>query len=151
MLTFQIAFRNILRQKRRSILTGLSMTGGYVLFVFSFSLLEGSYGNIIDIFTLDSTGHIQIHQDDYRDRPKIYKTIQNQEQIKVALTDNPEIKSFTPRVFSPALAYAGDKTAPSRIIGIDPVLDLLSLVWFRRSLRAPIFQRHPILMDTMKQ
>ena len=123
MLTFQIAFRNILRQKRRSLLTGLSMTGGYVLFVFGFSLLEGSYGNIIDIFTLDSTGHIQIHQDDYLNRPKIYKTIQDQEQIKVALTDNPEIKSFTPRVFSPALAYAGEKTAPSRIIGIDPVLE----------------------------
>ena len=123
MLTFQIAFRNILRQKRRSLLTGLSMTGGYVLFVLGYSLLEGSYGNIIDIFTLDSTGHIQIHQDDYLNRPKIYKTIQDQEEIKAALTDNPEIKSFTPRVFSPALAYAGDKTAPSRIIGIDPALE----------------------------
>ena len=55
MLTFQIAFRNIMRQKRRSLLTGLSMTGGYMLFVLGYSLLEGSYGNIIDIFTLDST------------------------------------------------------------------------------------------------
>jgi putative ABC transport system permease protein len=123
MLTFQIAFRNILRQKRRSLLTGLSMTGGYVLFVFGYSLLEGSYGNIIDIFTLDSTGHIQIHKDDYLDRPKVYKTIQNREQIQVALADSPKIKSFTPRVFSPALAYAGDRTAPSQIIGIDPELE----------------------------
>ena len=84
MLTFQIAFRNILRQKRRSLLTGLSMTGGYMLFVLGYSLLEGSYGNIIDIFTLDSTGHIQIHQDDYLDRPKIYKTIQDRDQVEVA-------------------------------------------------------------------
>jgi hypothetical protein len=51
MLTFQIAFRNILRQKRRSLLTGLSMTGGYMLFVLGYSILEGSYGNAIDMFT----------------------------------------------------------------------------------------------------
>jgi len=112
-----------MRQKRRSLLTGLSMTGGYMLFVFSYSLLEGSYGNIIDIFTLDNTGHIQIHKDDYLDRPKIYKTIQNRDQVEAALTDSPEVKSFTPRVFSPALAYAGDKTAPSQMIGVDPDLE----------------------------
>ena len=123
MLTFQIAFRNIMRQKRRSLLTGLSMTGGYMLFVLGYSLLEGSYGNIIDIFTLDSTGHIQIHQDGYLDRPKIYKTIQDRDQVEVALTNDPEVKGFASRVFSPALAYSGDKTAPSRLIGIDPDLE----------------------------
>jgi putative ABC transport system permease protein len=123
MLTFRIAFRNIMRQKRRSLLTGLSMTGGYMLFVFSYSLLEGSYNNMIDIFTLDNTGHIQIHKDDYLDRPKIYKTIRDRDQIEIALTDSPEVKSFTPRVFSPALAYAGDKTAPSQMIGVDADLE----------------------------
>jgi putative ABC transport system permease protein len=112
-----------MRQKRRSLLTGLSMTGGYMLFVFSYSLLEGSYGNIIDIFTLDNTGHIQIHKDDYLDRPKIYKSIQDRGQVEVALTDSDEVKSFTPRVFSPALAYAGDKTAPSQMIGVDADLE----------------------------
>ena len=123
MLTFQIAFRNILRQKRRSLLTGLSMTGGYMLFVLGYSLLEGSYGNAIDIFTLDNSGHIQIHKDNYLDRPKIYKTIQDRGPIEAALKGNPEINSFTPRVFSPALAYAGDKTAPSQMIGVDADLE----------------------------
>ena len=123
MLTFRIAFRNILRQKRRSLLTGLSMTGGYMLFVFAYSLLEGSYGNIIDIFTLDNTGHIQIHKDDYLDRPKIYKTIRDREQVESVLSSSDEVSSFAPRVFSPALAYAGDKTSPSRLIGVDTRLE----------------------------
>ena len=123
MLTFQIAFRNILRQKRRSLLTGLSMTGGYMLFVLGYSLLEGSYGNAIDIFTLDNSGHIQIHKDNYLDRPKIYKTIQDRSPIEATLKANPEINSFTPRVFSPALAYAGDKTATSQMIGVDTDLE----------------------------
>ena len=120
MLTLRLAFRNILRQKRRSLLTGLSMTGGYMLFVFSFSLLEGSYGNLIDIFTLDNTGHIQIHKDDYLDRPKIYKTLQDRDLIESTLQADAQVKSFTPRVFAPALAYAANKTTPAQVIGVDP-------------------------------
>jgi ABC-type lipoprotein release transport system permease subunit len=120
MLTLRLAFRNILRQKRRSLLTGLSMTGGYMLFVFSFSLLEGSYGNVIDMFTLDNTGHIQLHKDNYLDRPKIYKTLQDRDLIESTLEADAQVKSFTPRVFSPALAYAADKTTPAQVIGIDP-------------------------------
>lgn len=119
MLILKIAFRNILRQRRRSLLTGLSMTGGYILCVWSFSLLEGSYGNVIDIFTLDHTGHIQIHKDNYLRRPKIYKTITGQEALESVLANHDEVTNFTSRVFAPALAYAGNKTSPVRVLGVD--------------------------------
>ncbi|MDA0976969.1 MAG: ABC transporter permease [Proteobacteria bacterium] len=123
MLTLTIAFRNIFRQRRRSLLTGLSMCGGYILFVLSTSLLEGSYGNVIDIFTLDHVGHIQIHQDDYLDRPKIYKTIKDQAAVRAVLEAHEDVTGYAPRVYSPALAYAGDKTYPARVIGIDTALE----------------------------
>lgn len=100
------------------------MTGGYMLFVFSFSLLEGSYGNVIDIFTLDSTGHIQIHKDDYLTRPKIYKTIQGRQHVEDTLANNPAVLSFTPRVYSPVLAYAADRTSPAKVIGVDPATEV---------------------------
>lgn len=135
MLTLKLAFRNILRQRRRSLLTALSMTGGYMLFVFSISLLEGSWSNVVDIFTLDRTGHIQIHQGDYASRPKVHKTIQDCASIEAALASNEDVIGWAPRVHSPALAWGlGDagpggelteagKTSPAQIIGIDPVLE----------------------------
>jgi putative ABC transport system permease protein len=123
MLILKIAFRNILRQKRRSMLTGLSMAGGYILCVLSFSLVEGSYGNIIDIFTLDHTGHIQVHKDNYLRRPKIYKTITDRQAVETVLADNDDVSNFTPRVFAPALAYAGNKTSPVQVLGVDVVLE----------------------------
>ena len=43
MLELQLAWRNLLRQKRRSILTGISIAGGYFLITFAVSLIEGSY------------------------------------------------------------------------------------------------------------
>ncbi len=75
MMLLKMAFRNLFRQRRRSLLTGLSMGGGYMLFVFSMSLLEGSWGNLVDIFTRDRVGHIQIHQMDYRATPKAHRVI----------------------------------------------------------------------------
>ena len=90
-----------------------------MLFAFTVSLVEGSYSNIIEIFTLDNTGHIQIHKDDYADRPKIYKSIREHRKLEDHLTNHGDVKSFAPRVFSHALAYAGNKTAISRVVGID--------------------------------
>jgi len=119
MLILKLAFRNILRQKRRSLLTGLSMTGGYILTVFSLSLVQGSYGNVIDIFTLDHTGHIQIHKENYLRRPKMYKSIEQRDLVETTLTNRDDVKSFTPRVFAPALAYAGNKTSLARVLGVD--------------------------------
>ena len=123
MLTLKLAFRNILRQRRRSLLTALSMAGGYMLFVFSMSLLEGSWSNVVDIFTLDQTGHIQIHQDDYAKRPKIHKTIRDRATVEAVLKGTNEVTGWAPRVYSAALAYGSDKTSPAKIFGIDPQLE----------------------------
>lgn len=120
MLILKLAARNILRQRRRSLLTALSMTGGYMLFVFSISLLEGSWSNVVDIFTLDHTGHIQIHKGNYAKRPKIHKTIQDRATVESALAGHDEVTGWAPRVFSAALAYGGDKTSPAQVMGIDP-------------------------------
>ncbi|MBD3648367.1 MAG: ABC transporter permease, partial [Pseudomonadales bacterium] len=119
-LLFTIAFRNVLRQRRRSLLTALSMTGGYILCCLSFSLVEGSYNHIIEIFTRDHTGHIQIHQGNYLTRPNIHKSIDRTDDVESVLGNHPAVVSFTPRIFSPALAYANDNNTPAQVIGVHP-------------------------------
>jgi len=59
----------------------MTMFGGFVMFSISIGLLEGSYGDIIDLFTSDHTGHIQIHKKGYIDRPTIYNTIDNESAL----------------------------------------------------------------------
>ena len=123
MLMWKLAFRNIFRQRRRSILTALSMTGGYVLCVLSFSLTEGSYNNVIKIFIEDHTGDIQIHSKDYLTRPKIHKNIDDKAAVERVLNQSEFVRSYTKRVFSPGLAYVGNKNTPVKIVGIDPDLE----------------------------
>ena len=104
-------------------MTALSMAGGYILFVFSMSLLEGSWSNVVDIFTLDHTGHIQVHKDDYAKRPKIHKTIENPAVVETTLKNHEDVTGWAPRVYSSALAYGGNKTSIAQIFGIDPELE----------------------------
>lgn len=123
MLLLKLAIRNIGRQKRRSFLTGLSMALGFLLAAVTMGLVEGSYGSIIDAFTRDRTGHVQIHDSDYLERPSLYKQIRNVDAVLDKVAAVPGVVSAAPRIFAPSLAFAHDKTSPASVIGIDPVAE----------------------------
>lgn len=120
MVVLKMAFRNVLRQKRRSFFTGLSIAGGFTLAVIFIGWADGSYDAIIDQFTRTRLGHIQIHERTYLDRPSLYKTIADVSRIGAVLSRTKDVESWTPRVYSAGLAAAGGKSAGVRIIGIDP-------------------------------
>jgi len=123
MLILKIAFRNIFRQKRRSLYTALSIIIGYTLLSVSIGLAEGGYGHLIEMFTRGYTGHVQIHQKDYLERPGLYKNFQYNDQLVQSLKNLKEIKSFTPRIHSGSLAFIDKKTTGIQLIGIDPKLE----------------------------
>jgi len=119
-MILRMAFRNVLRQKRRSVLTGLTIFGGFTLAVIFIGWADGSYNNIIDEFTRNRLGHIQIQEKTYFDRPSLYKTVDDPEAVSGVLERIPGVESWSPRVVSAALAASGDKSAGIQIIGLDP-------------------------------
>ncbi len=118
-MIFKIAFRNIFRQKRRTILTMLTMFGGFTLASVGIAWMDGTYSNIIDIFTRNRLGHIQVHESGYLDRPSIYKVIEDYETIGEKTQAVRGVTTWAPRLYAAALASAGDKSAGVRIIGVD--------------------------------
>ena len=120
MLMLKMAFRNIFRHKRRTILTGLSIMGGFTLAVIFIAWADGTYNNIIEEFTRNRLGHIQIHEKTYLDRPSLYKTIDQTSQLAQILNETQRVESWTPRLYSAGLAAVGEKSAGAQIIGIDP-------------------------------
>lgn len=123
MLTLRIAFRNIFRQKRRSVLTTLTMLGGFALAAISIAWSDGSYSNVINMFTRNQMGHIQIHREGFLKRRSIYKTIDNFDIIKGKLHTVDGVEAFSPRLYSAGLASVGEKSSAVQITGIDPVME----------------------------
>jgi putative ABC transport system permease protein len=120
MLLLKMAFRNIFRQKRRSLFTGLSIAGGFTLAVIFIGWSDGSYSAIIDQFTRTRLGQIQIHERTYLERPTLYKTIDDAAKVGGVLDGTKGVESWAPRVYSAGLAGDGDQSAGVRIVGLDP-------------------------------
>ncbi len=120
MLTFRIAWRNIFRQKRRTILTVLTMFGGFTLSAISIGWADGTYNRIIDMFTRNRLGHIQVHAEGYLDKPSLYKKIDSYEAVGRVIERTRGVEAWAPRLYSAGLASVGEKSSGVRIIGIDP-------------------------------
>lgn len=119
MIILKIAFRNIFRQKRRTVFTILSMFGGFVLATLFIGMADGTYNQIINKFTRNQMGHIQIHEKNFLDRPSLYKTINDFKKIDKELQNIDGIDSLCPRLYSAGLASVKEKSTGVRIIGID--------------------------------
>ncbi|HDZ62142.1 MAG TPA: ABC transporter permease [Nitrospirae bacterium] len=126
MIILKIAFRNIFRRKRRSVLTGLMMAGGCAMFALFIGMIDGGYGSVIEMFTRDHTGHIQIHKAGYLDKPSIYKTIDEPDSVGSRIEQVAGVQSWAPRVYTPALAFAGKKTTGVKVTGVDPIKEALT-------------------------
>lgn len=142
-MVFKIAFRSIFRQKRRTLLTTLTMFGGFTLCSFSIAWMDGSYNNVIDLFTRNQLGHIQIHQHEYLDRPSLYRTIDDFETVGRTVANIEKVTSWAPRVYSAGLASVGTKTAGVRIIGVDPVLETSTTRLDKKVAKGPGFSSEP--------
>lgn len=143
MMTLKIAWRNIFRQKRRTVLTVLAMFGGFTLSAISIGWADGTYNRIIDMFTRNRLGHIQIHAKGYLDRPGLYKRIADYERIDRAIEDIPGIEALTPRLYSAGLASVGEKTTGVQIIGIDPACEIAATRFDRKLISGRMFSPDP--------
>ncbi len=143
MLTFKMAFRNIFRHRRRTILTGLSIMGGFTLAVIFIGWADGTYNNIIEEFTRNRLGHIQIHEKTYLDRPSLYKTIDQTPQLARILNNTPGVESWAPRIYSAGLAAVGEKSAGVQIIGIDPLKENRTTRFDQKIIRGRGFSEEP--------
>lgn len=124
MTTFKMAYRNVLRQKRRTLLTVLTMLGGFTLASVSIAWSDGAYNFVIDLFTRTRLGHIQVHGAGYLDKPTLYNTVNDYVAVGEQLDKVEGVVSWTPRLFSAGLVSVGDKSAGVRITGIDPAREI---------------------------
>ena len=93
---------------------------GFVLATVFIGWSDGTYNNIIDKFTRNNFGHIQIHEKSYLDKPSLYKTINNFSEIEKRIKKIKNIDSWAPRIYSAGLASVKEKSTGVRIVGVDP-------------------------------
>lgn len=119
MLVIKLAWRNIWRNKRRTIITTLSIVVAVFLSAITRSTQEGQYDNMIENTVGTFTGYIQIQQKNYRDNPTLDNSLEATDSLFAIIRSQQSISSINPRIESYALAAVTEQSRPAMIMGID--------------------------------
>lgn len=120
MTDFILAWRNIWRNPRRSVLTLSAIAFACILLVFMLSFQLGSYESMINASVRLSTGHIQIQAQGYHKDQKMEQVVEHPEGLIGQLKSVPGVTGVTTRSYAFAMASSAARTRGLMVMGIDP-------------------------------
>jgi putative ABC transport system permease protein len=115
-----LAWRNLWRNRGRTLITIASVFFGVLISTYMSSMQEGSYTSMIDNMVKFYSGYLQIQHEEYWDNKTIDYTMVPTGEVLASIAGVPEIRNYTPRLESFALASSEQYTRGSLVIGIDP-------------------------------
>ncbi len=120
-LTIKLAWRNLWRNKKRTLVTISSVLFAVLLAILFFSMEQGSYDRMIDTMVRYSTGYIQIQDVYYEDEPSIDNTLLFGEEIHTLLDKHQDaISHYVPRLQYFSLIASENTTRGGMVTGIEP-------------------------------
>ena len=129
---FKIAWRNLWRNRRRTVITAASVFFAVFFAVIMRSIQLGSYDHMINNFIESFTGHLQVQHVKYHDDPLIDNSFEYDDSLISAISGIDKVVSVTPHLESFSLASNGTQTKGVAVIGIDPEKEKhFSNIWLR--------------------
>jgi len=118
-----IAWRNLWRNRRRTLITVASIFFGVLISTIMSSLQDGTYGNMIDMMVKLSSGYLQIQHPDYQDNKSINNTFEPTREMLDKIHAVDKVTSVAHRLESFALISSGPNTRGGAVIGFEPEKD----------------------------
>jgi len=116
-----LAWRNVWRNKRRTILTLCTIVVGCAMIILLNAFAKGGHDQMIEDATGLVMGHIHIHEKGYWENKTIDYAFEADESIEKALSSNTHIRAYCKRIMCDALIAKGGTTKGVMIQGVEPV------------------------------
>ena len=119
-MILKVAWRNIWRNKRRTLITAASVFFAVFFGLIMRSMQIGTFGRMSDNLVSSYSGHIQIHKKGYSDEKILNNSFEpdNSELEKIRKLNH--VKYLVTRLEAFALASSGEKTKGCFVTGISP-------------------------------
>lgn len=118
-LISRLAYRNIFRNTRRTLLTICLISFGLAALLLADSFVRGSLKTFISISTETFLGEAQIHQKGFRDAQDIDLYIPQPSALYQQLDQYTDIKAYSPRTLAGAMISSSENVSGGMIIGIN--------------------------------
>jgi len=116
-----MAWRNIWRNPRRSLLTMAAIAFATLLLVFMLSMQFGSYETMINTSVKIQTGHIQVQAAGYRDKRDIRRVVTDPDAVGNLIGHSTQVAGYTHRAEAFALISSRERTYGVIVVGVDPL------------------------------
>ncbi len=120
MKNLKLAWRNLWRNSRRSMITIASIFFGVILSTLMTSMQHGSYDSMINNVVKFYSGYAQVFTESYNENKTINNTFVVSDSLEQHILGCNKITHTTPRLEYFALASSEDKTKGAIIIGVHP-------------------------------
>lgn len=120
MKDYQLAWRNLWRNRKRTLITAASVFFAvfFALIMRSFQL--GTYAKMYRDVIESYSGYLQLQNRDYMDESNLDNSFIVDPAVVSAIESDPNVLAVIPRLESFALAAAGSRTQGVIVIGMDP-------------------------------
>lgn len=131
----QMAVRNLLRNKRRTLITAFSVAFGLLLSVTFTASGDYSYTKMINTSVTMGLGHLTIEPPGYNDTPTLDKRLADADGMKQKTLATGDVEAAFVRIMGQAMFAAGAKNVGGMFIGVDLAAETARYNIFIRSLQ----------------
>ncbi len=115
-----IAWRNLWRNKRRSLVVISSIALGIFAMILSMGLMNGMNRQMVENTISTSLGHIAVHRTGFHDNMKLEYNFSPARSILSAIDAEKNIKAYAARIKSQCMLRSSEASRGVMIVGIDP-------------------------------
>ncbi len=99
MKNLKIAWKNLWRNKRRTLITVSSVFFAVILSTVMSSMQEGSYGSMVDNWVKFYSGYMQIHQEEYWEDKTINNSFPETDALIQLVEQTEGVTQIAPRLY----------------------------------------------------
>jgi ABC-type lipoprotein release transport system permease subunit len=123
-LLVAMAWRNLWRHGRRSLITATAMAVAVAMCMALIALTDGLYSKMFEIMVDQQLGHIQVHHPDYPSTHQLLDTVSAADATLDAIEGDPSVVAATGRLSGFALLGGSETSAGAQLQGIEPAREL---------------------------
>lgn len=129
-----VAWRNLWRQKRRTLLTLSSIVFGGFLAVLFTALQDRSFADFIDTAARLGGGHVTLQHPEYLDTPTLTKTVKSAGELRALASHDKDVKRAVDRISGQIMLATASDSFGAFFIAYDPELEDNNTLSFGESL-----------------